>query len=215
MDRSMLRSNLNTFARRFLAGFLLNAAAALPGLLLGEIRLTLRDPQLLRILWLLFFQFFLASVEEVIFRCLIYAKLRDRTGKPLLSAAAASLAFALWHLQNPGIGSLAFLTIFAAGLLLTVIYEQGGGSFLPSAAFHTGWNYTQSVLLGLPNSGILPSASVFGVLSADSGTSVRRLFRLPLFYDPAFGLEGSLFALCLFCAAAAFLFLKGTRTLKE
>ena len=73
----------------------------------------------------------------------------------------------------------------------------------------------KSVLLGLPNSGILPSASVFGVLSADSGTSVRRLLGLPLFYDPAFGLEGSLFALCLFCAAAAFLFLKGTRALKE
>ncbi|MBQ3334869.1 MAG: hypothetical protein IJG85_04685 [Eubacteriaceae bacterium] len=49
--------------------------------------------------------------------------------------------------------------------------------------FHTAWNYSQSIIFGLPNSGVLSSCSIF-ILDTETARS-------GFFYDPAFGVEGS------------------------
>ena len=49
---------------------------------------------------------------------------------------------------------------------------------------HTGWNFTQSLLFGLPNSGMVSEASVFGLDAANARSS--------LVYDVGFGVEGAI-----------------------
>ena len=50
-------------------------------------------------------------------------------------------------------------------------------------AFHAAWNFSQSIVFGLPNSGIVSAYSVFK-LDAASATN-------GLFYNVNFGVEGS------------------------
>jgi hypothetical protein len=52
---------------------------------------------------------------------------------------------------------------------------------------HTGWNFTQNYLFGLPNSGLVSEASVFHLDAANGITN--------LIYDWDFGVEGGLPAL--------------------
>ena len=49
---------------------------------------------------------------------------------------------------------------------------------------HTGWNFTQSILFGLPNSGTVSSYSLFKLEAASA--------RSGLFYNVNFGVEGSI-----------------------
>ena len=51
-------------------------------------------------------------------------------------------------------------------------------------AYHMSWNYTQNIIFGLPNSGIVSEYSLFRFdsMSAENG----------LFYNVDFGVEGSL-----------------------
>ena len=49
---------------------------------------------------------------------------------------------------------------------------------------HTGWNFTQNLLFGLPNSGLVSEASVFGLDAA----SARNSF----VYNVDFGVEGAM-----------------------
>ena len=51
-------------------------------------------------------------------------------------------------------------------------------------AAHTAWNYTQNIIFGLPNSGIVSSYSVFKLDAASA--------RDGLFYSTSFGVEGSI-----------------------
>ena len=56
-------------------------------------------------------------------------------------------------------------------------------SLWAAMCFHTLWNYTQNILLGLPNSGLVPSQSLFRLNSGAVSS---------LWYDTAFGLEGGI-----------------------
>jgi hypothetical protein len=58
---------------------------------------------------------------------------------------------------------------------------------------HTTWNYTQSILLGLPNSGIVSERALLHLDSSRGG----------FFYDEVFGLEGSVTALLVVIALVA------------
>ena len=49
---------------------------------------------------------------------------------------------------------------------------------------HTAWNFSQSIVFGLPNSGIVSSYSVFKLDAASA--------RDGLFYSTSFGVEGSI-----------------------
>ena len=58
---------------------------------------------------------------------------------------------------------------------------------------HTAWNYTQSLLLGLPNSGIVSEKALLHLDAASDS----------LFYSSAFGLEGGITAVILQLALIA------------
>ena len=67
-------------------------------------------------------------------------------------------------------------------------------------AFHAAWNFTQSIVFGLPNSGLVSAYSVFK-LDAASATN-------GLFYNVNFGVEGSVAANVILAALIVFVLLK-------
>jgi hypothetical protein len=56
-------------------------------------------------------------------------------------------------------------------------------------AAHAGWNFTQSILAGLPNSGNVVPYSVFSLDAASARDS--------FFYNVAFGVEGTVPAIAI------------------
>jgi membrane protease YdiL (CAAX protease family) len=78
---------------------------------------------------------------------------------PAIGLMISAFLFALVHLNNPGIGILPLVNLFAAGLMLGInyIYTQNlwFGIFL-----HFGWNFLQGPILGYPVSGISVSSIV-------------------------------------------------------
>ena len=51
---------------------------------------------------------------------------------------------------------------------------------------HMGWNFSQSIFFGLPNSGLVSEYSVFTLEAASARDS--------FFYSVGFGVEGSIFS---------------------
>ena len=92
------------------------------------------------------------------------------------------------HLLNNGISILPLLHLAVAGLMYSLLVYYFD-SFWGAVIAHTGWNFCQSILLGLPNSGMVSAYSVFKL---DAATAIGGLA-----YDPAFGIEGSVIAVIL------------------
>ncbi|MCD1294396.1 CPBP family intramembrane metalloprotease [Methanocella sp. CWC-04] len=98
-------------------------------------------------------QGFVAFGEELSFRQYLFQVLGDTIGKPA-SAVITSIAFAALHIPsmivlqiNSGLMVIAFLTIFLASILLTLLYVYGG--ILNAVAFHFFWNLLQYNIFGL------------------------------------------------------------------
>ena len=164
-------------------GFGTNALCILLSCLMGDIKLSFFgiDPLLI----LLFFVcvFIQSSAEELTNRLYLYQKLRRRYVSPLVAIIANSLVFALFHVFNPGFTVLSGSQILLVGLIFSVFVYYYDSLWIPFA-FHAAWNFTQSIIFGLPNSGIVSAYSIF-ILEAASA-------RDGLFYNVNFGVEGSI-----------------------
>ena len=171
-----------------LLGFGTNGICIFFSALMGDIKLSFSsfDPLLL----LLFFVVILmqCGAEELIDRLYLYQKLRRRYNLPIIAIAGSTIAFVLNHLFAPGFSIIPAIMIAVTGVLwaLLVYYYD---CFWAAITFHTAWNYTQSIIFGLPNSGEVSAYSIFTM----DPTSVRNGF----FYDTAFGVEGSIGAMIL------------------
>lgn len=98
------------------------------------------------------------------------------------------------HLFNPGISFLAVVQLILVAVLFSLFVYYYNGLWI-AMAFHAAWNFTQSIVFGLPNSGIVSAYSVFKLAAASATNG--------LFYNVNFGVEGSmgsniiLLALCI------------------
>ena len=90
----------------------------------------------------------------------------------------------LLHLGNEGITVVSLLNITLYGLFLSILIYYFDSIWLVSM-IHTGWNFTQNFLLGLPNSGIPASYSLYKIISSKDS----------FFYNTIFGVEGTIFCL--------------------
>lgn len=190
------RSNkLSKLLKGFLEGFLTNAFCVVVALIFGDIKLSLsfslRD--------IPFYLFAFASVliqsatEELWNRGVLMERMHMHY--PMWFAMVLnSGVFAALHLSNPGISALPVINLFIAGLVFSVISWQSDSIWYPIGA-HTAWNFTQNLLFGLPNSGLVSQVSIFRLEAANAND--------PLIYDPAFGVEGSLPATFINLAATA------------
>lgn len=116
--------------------------------------------------------------EELAFRGYIFQKIRQ-WNRPA-AIAVTSIAFALLHLGNRGITSLAVVNLVLAGVLLALAYERSFRLWFP-IGIHLAWNVLSGPVLGYEVSG-------YNAASTLLHTSVTGPAWLT---GAAFGIEGS------------------------
>ena len=94
-----------------------------------------------------------------------------------------ALVFMALHMGNPGVTNLGLLQVFLIGVLFSLIVYYWDSLWTVIWA-HTAWNFSQSIVFGLPNSGIVSKYSVFKLEAASA--------RDGIFYNTSFGVEGSM-----------------------
>ena len=176
-------NNIKGILLGLLLGSGTNGLCVLISVLMGDIKLSYSGFDWKLLIAFLVFIFIQSSSEEVTDRVYLYQKLRRRYRSPLAAILINSIVFMAIHMGNPGFTWVAGSQIFLAGLiwsLLVYYYDSVWVAFW----FHAAWNYTQNIIFGLPNSGIISEYSIFKLEAASA--------RNGLFYNVDFGVEGSI-----------------------
>lgn len=166
-----------------LSGFAMNGACILTAVLKGDIKLYFNRFDLFPFLFLLIAVFIQCAAEEIAYRGYPYHKIVGVYRKPWLGVLLTALLFSAGHLLNPGVTALALLNIVAVGVLLSLPFLYMRNGIWWSYGFHTAWNFSQSIVFGLPNSGIVFPYSIFKLDAASARSSFA--------YHVDFGVEGT------------------------
>ena len=175
----------------FIVGFLMNFACIVAALLNGDIKLFLNFAisQLPFYLIVFVFVFIQSSSEEMWCRGFMYERINVHY--PLWVAILVNgMFFAALHLMNPGVSALPIIDIALCGLSFSIAKWYTGSIWFPMG-IHTAWNFTQNLIFGLPNSGIVSEASIFGLDAASARDSAV--------YNVSFGVEGAIPAVMTDC----------------
>lgn len=170
-----------------LLGFLTNFFCILCALIHGDIKLyfDFGASQIPLMLFAFICVFFQSTSEEFWCRGFLYERINVHY--PLWVAIVAnSVLFGLLHLFNPGVTFIAILDIIIFGISCSLL-RWYTGSIWTCMGIHTMWNFTQNLIFGLPNSGLVSEASVFHL---DAATGLDNLI-----YNYTFGVEGAMPAL--------------------
>lgn len=175
----------------FLLGFGTNGACILFSVLKGDVKLSYNGFNAGLLIMFLVVVLIQCGAEEIIDRLYLYQKLRRRYKLPVVAIIGSTIAFVMNHLFAPGFTILPAVLIALYGILLS-LFVYYYDCFWAAIMFHTAWNYSQSIIFGLPNSGEVSYYSIF-TLDPESA-------RNGFFYDTSFGIEGSIGGI-LICAA--------------
>ncbi len=194
------------------AGIIVNGAISAIVYLTGSVQ-----PVFQGFTWMLIailpFSFIQCSMEEVLLRGYVSSYLEENY-KWYVIAPIGGVLFILHHIGN--LAHYGFSPIFCLNVLLIGIafylMVKWSGNFWICCGFHTGWNYTQQFLFGLPNSG---QTSAFGLFRGENAVK-------SFVFDPVYGNEGSLLTTVVLIVSIGVLFLlikikaaKGTNPLTE
>lgn len=195
-------NNLKNLLIGLAIGFGLNFSCAVVAMLKKDIHIHFDQFDPLGLLIVLVCVFIQSSSEEALDRGYLYQVLRKGYRNPWVAIVVSSVMFSGMHLMNPGFGLIPFLNILASGLIfaLAVYYFD---SIWMAFGIHTGWNYTQSILLGLPNSGLVVPFSLFKLDTASAVSSFA--------YDVKFGIEGTILSTIVLYLACIVIFLIGEK----
>ncbi len=202
MNGNRAGNNLRGFLIGLALGFGCNGFCILMSVLMGDIYLEYSGFKLVPFLLFFLCVFIQSAAEELTDRWYLYQKLRRRYKTPWIAILVNSIVFMLMHVFNPGVSVLALLQIFLVGVLFSLFVYYYNGLWI-AMAFHTAWNFTQSIVFGLPNSGIVSAYSVFR-LDAASATN-------GLFYNVNFGVEGSVASNIILLAVCIYILVKNRK----
>ena len=135
-----------------------------------------------------------AGGEELICRLFIMGKLRRRYKSPVVAILGNSIFFTILHLGNPGITAVSVISILIASILFSLVVFYTDNIWM-AISMHTAWNFMQTIVFGLPNSGMPSPYSVMKVVKAADG----------FFFDCGFGVEGAWGAVAVLAAVIAVL----------
>ena len=181
-------NNFKMLILGFLTGFVLNGFCATVAILHGDIKLTFYKFEIVNLILLFIVVFIQSSSEELIFRGFIYQRLKNRYKNTEFAIIINSILFALLHLGNNGISAFGFIDILLSGVFFSLMFCAFDSIWLVMAC-HTTWNFTQNILLGLPNSGTISKYSLF-MMDVNSAIS-------SFAFDKNFGLEGTALSITL------------------
>ena len=143
----------NDMAVTLSIGIGMNGAAIRMAWMHGDIRMYFDKFELIPFIILFISVFVQSAAEEMICRGFIYQRvLRTYRGRFWLAVIINSVFFGMIHLGNNGISAMAVVDLVVTGLLFSAMVYYFDSLWM-AMAVHTGWNFTQSILAGLPNSG--------------------------------------------------------------
>lgn len=146
--------------------------------------------------------FIQSSAEELLCRGFLYQRLMRSYKSPAVAIIGSSLFFALMHLLNDGVTVLSVLNIFTVGILFSLLVYYAN-SIWCAMALHAAWNFTQNIIFGLPNSGMVVPYSVFKLDAATANNSFA--------YNVGFGIEGTVLADLMLILACVCIYLWGRK----
>lgn len=179
-------NNIKYLGLGFVIGFGLNIICAIVAVLNKDISLHYDSFNFIKLLLLFIAVFIQSSAEEMVCRGFIFQRLRRGYRHPAVAIILNSLLFTSMHLFNPGASVISMTAVLTAGLLFSLMVYYMDSIWCVMAA-HTAWNFTQNLILGLPNSGMVSPVSVFKLDAATAKSSFA--------YSVEFGLEGSITAI--------------------
>lgn len=183
-------------------GFGLNGICILVAWLNKDISIYYSSFQPFYFLILFIAVFVQSSAEELICRGFLYQSLRRSYKSPAVAIIGNSLLFGLLHLSNDGVTVLSLLNIFVVGMLLSFMVYYMDSIWCPMAV-HAAWNFTQNIIFGLPNSGMIAPYSIFKLDASTAKNSFA--------YNVGFGIEGTLFADIVLILACVCIYLWGRK----
>jgi membrane protease YdiL (CAAX protease family) len=186
------------------SGIVLNTAIVAGAVATGNLGLSYGHFEMLTVIGYLLAVLCQAGGEELICRLFIMGKLRRRYKCPVVAILGNSIFFTILHLGNPGITVVSVISILIASILFSLVVFYTDNIWM-AISMHTAWNFMQTIVFGLPNSGMPSPYSVMKVVKAADG----------FFYDTGFGVEGSWAAVIFMSLAAVVLIvLHGKREAK-
>lgn len=198
-------NNIPMFLLGLLIGAVTNGLCILGAHLHGDIYMFYDSFKPLPLLLIFVSVLIQSSAEELVCRGYLYRKLLNRYN-PVVAILVSSLFFSLLHIGNPGVGVIALIDIFVSGLMFALMVYYFDSIWCAFAA-HTAWNFTQKIIFGLPNSGMVVP---FSIMKLDASTASDSFF-----YNVGFGVEGTIFAVIVEAAACVLLIVFGTLRAKK
>ena len=183
-------------------GFGMNFGCAAVAMLKKDIHLSFAQFDLLKFLALLFAVFVQPSSEELADRAFLFQVLKKGYRNKWVALIGNALVFTALHGLNPGVTVTGLTSIFLSGLLFS-LFVWYFDSLWCAFGIHTGWNFTQSILLGLPNSGLVVPYSIFMLDTANANDSFA--------YHTAFGIEGTLLSVIVLIIVCVITYLLGRK----
>lgn len=208
IDKITTKTKGNNMANLFwglFIGFVLNGLCALIAMINGDFTLRFSQFEIFRAFGLFFTVFVQSSAEELLCRGFMYQRLLKSTNSPAFAIIFNSLFFAALHLFNNGMSILPFYCILIFGVFASMLVYYFDSLWMVMG-LHAMWNFTQSILFGLPNSGINVPYSIFKI-----GGSVKGSFA----YNTVFGLEGTILSCALMSICCVALYLWKSKKNKE
>lgn len=195
-------NNIFKFLFGILIGFALNGVCILVAWLHGDIVIHFESFRPLSFVFIFAMVLIQSSAEELMCRGFLYQILIQRFKSPVFAILGNSLLFASRHLGNNGITVLSFIDICLSGILFSLmVYYMD--SLWCAFAGHMAWNFTQSIIFGLPNSG---NPAVYSVFKIDLDNSKNSFA-----YNVIFGIEGTVLSVIVLALACVAFYLWGRK----
>ena len=184
----------------FVLGFIMNAFCIVMSIFSKDISVYFDRFSIVPVLVIFLTVFIQSSAEELVCRGYLYQRLCRRY-HPVIAILGNSLLFGLLHVMNPGVTPESILDIFVTGIMMSLLVYYFD-SLWCAMAVHTMWNFTQNIIFGLPNSGLVVPYSIFKLDAASA--------RDGLFYTVNFGVEGSWGSIAVMAVGCVVLIIIGT-----
>ncbi len=179
-----------------------NALGIIIAALVGDIHLQFTGCNIIGFIFMFLAVFIQSSSEEFTCRAFLYQRLKKGYRSPWVAIIGNAVIFMSLHLFNPGISVIPIIHLTFVAIFYSLFVYYFDSIWLPMG-IHAAWNFTQNIIFGLPNSGIVSSFSMMK-LEASTGN-------ITFFYDPIFGVEGSAFMLLVTTILAVIVLITGEK----
>lgn len=161
-------------------GFILSFLCIIIAILFGKISVSYQGVDVLILLLTFISCCIQSSIEELLFRGFLLEGMKKRYSTSF-SIIISGLLFSILHILNPAITLLAIIDISIVGIVFAYLKEKYDSLNLV-IGMHLMWNFTEEIIFGSPNSGIIFQKPIFMITASTNS----------IFYNQQFGIESTI-----------------------